>query len=262
MRLLVLIAITASACICCGQTTPFVWPAGKKAAISLSFDDARASQVNGGTELLDRYGAKATFYVVPGAMKDHLKGWKSAVASGHEIGNHSLNHPCSGNFPWSREKAIENYTLDQMRTELQDASKSIEDLLGVKPVVFAYPCGQTFIGRGTNTKSYVPLVADLFLTGRGWKDEGANDPAFCDFAQLTGIEMDGKEFDEILPIVTTAIQNNQWIVFAGHEMGDKGDQTTRMSMLAKLIEYAQNPANGLWLAPVGTVATYVQQQRK
>lgn len=242
--------------------TKFTWPAGKRVAVSLTFDDARMSQVEGGTALLDQYGVKATFYVVPGQVKQRLEGWKKAMASGHEIGNHSLNHPCSGNFPWARSKALENYTLEQMRTELMEANKDIEILLGVKPEVFAYPCGQTFVGRGLNTKSYIPLVAELFVTGRGWLDEGPNDPAFCDFAQLTGMEMDGKNFDEILLLLESAKQNHQWVVLAGHEMGESGEQTTRLSMLKKLIEYAQDTANGIWIAPVGTIANYIQRQKK
>jgi peptidoglycan-N-acetylglucosamine deacetylase len=241
---------------------PIVWPEGKKVAVSLSFDDGRMSQVDRGTTLLDQYGVKATFYLVPGAVEQRLEGWKKATASGHEIGNHSLNHPCTGNFPWARQKALENYTLEQMRAELVDANKKIETLLGVKPEVFAYPCGQTFVGRGTNTRSYIPLVADLFLTGRGWLDEGPNDPAFCDFAQLTGMEMDGKNFEDILPLIENASKNQQWLVLAGHEMGDSGSQTTRLSMLKSLIEYAQDPAHGIWLAPVGTVARYIQQKKK
>ena len=239
----------------------FAWPEGKRVAVSLTFDDARMSQVEGGTVLLDQYGVKATFYVVPGQVKERLEGWKKATASGHEIGNHSLNHPCSGNFPWARPKALENYTLDQMRSELVEANKNIEMLLGVKPSVFAYPCGQKFVGRGLTTKSYVPLVAELFVSGRGWLDEGPNDPLFCDFAQLTGMEMDGKTFEEILPLVESATQNHQWIVLAGHEMGESGSQTTRLSMLKKLVEYAQDPAHGIWMAPVGTVAKYIQQQK-
>jgi len=244
------------------SNTLFQWPEGKAAAVSLSFDDARPSQVNGGTTLLNEYGVKATFYVLPGPMKQHLGGWKEAVSSGHEIGNHSLNHPCSGNFPWAREKALENFTMDQIRTELTESNREIQEMLGVKPVVFAYPCGQTYIGRGKDTKSYVPLVAELFLTGRGWLDEGPNDPSFCDFAQLTGMESDGKDFEDIEPILESARKNHQWIVFAGHEMGLSGVQTTRLAMLRKLIAYAQDPAHGIWIAPVGTVADYINKQKK
>lgn len=239
----------------------FKWPEGKVFAVSLTFDDARPSQVEGGTAVLDQYGVKGTFYVLPGPVKQHLEGWKKAAANGHEIGNHSFNHPCTGNFPWAREKALENFTLEQMRTELTQANKEIETLLGVKPSVFAYPCGQTFIGRGKGTKSYVPVVAELFLTGRGWLDEGPNDPSFCDFAQLTGMEMDGKNFDAILPILESAKKNGQWVVLAGHEMGESGEQTTRLTMIRELIAYAQDPGNGIWIAPVGTIASYVQQQK-
>jgi peptidoglycan-N-acetylglucosamine deacetylase len=236
----------------------FTWPEGKQIAISLSFDDARASQVDAGTALLDQYGVKGTFYVVPNSVKQRLEGWKKAVANGHEIGNHSFNHPCTGNFPWSRQKAIENYTLKQMRNELILANKDIKELLGVEAEVFAYPCGQTYIGRGENTKSYVPVISKLFLSGRGWLDEGPNAPQFCDLAKLTGMEMDGKDFEQILPLIENAKKSGAWLVLAGHEMGASGNQTTRLSMLKKLIEYAQNPANGIWIAPVGTVAKYIK----
>jgi peptidoglycan/xylan/chitin deacetylase (PgdA/CDA1 family) len=239
----------------------FLWPAGKRAAVSLTFDDARTSQPNGGAAVLDQYGVKGTFFIVPGTANESLEGWKKVVASGHEIGNHSLIHPCTGNFPWSRSKALEDYTLERMRKELIEANKYIETLLGVKSEVFAYPCGQTFVGRGRDTKSYVPVVAELFLLGRGWLGEGPNDPAFCDFAQLTGMEMDGKDFDAILPLIENAKKDQQWLVLAGHEMGESGVQTTRLSMLKKLMEYAQNPANEIWIAPAGVVAKYVQQHR-
>lgn len=239
----------------------FTWPQGKEAAISLSFDDGRYSQVEGGTTLLDSLHVKATFYVVPSSVEARLEGWKKAVTSGHEIGNHSLYHPCSGNFVWSRTHALENYTLDSMRNELTEANSSIKKLLGVEPKVFAYPCGQKFVGRGVNTKSYVPLIAEMFITGRGFLEETANDPAFTDFAQITGIESDGKDFEQILPLLQEARKNGQWIVLAGHEMADGGSQTTRLTMLRKLIAYAMDPANKLWIAPVGTIANYIQQHR-
>lgn len=240
----------------------FTWPEGKQMALSLTFDDARASQPAKGIPLLDEYGIKATFYLVPGTAKNQLEGWKKAVACGHEIGNHTVNHPCSGNFDWSRQKAIEEYSLDKMKTELVDASEQIYQLLGVRPQVFAYPCGQTYVGRGENTESYVPLVAELFTSGRTWQDEAPNSPDYCDFAQLTGVEMDGKDFEQIIPLLQQAQKNGKWLVLAGHEMNTDGPQTTRLSMLRKLIEYVQRPGSGIWLAPVGEVSKYVQAKRK
>lgn len=243
------------------RTEDFRWPEGKRAAISLTFDDARFSQVDRGLPILDEYGRKATFYVSIRSLEQRLEAWKAAVANGHEIGNHSLVHPCSGNFPFSRDKALEDYTLDQMRSELYAASEAIEDLLGVRPASFAYPCGQKYVGRGRNFRSYVPLVAEEFLTGRGWMDEWANDPAFCDMANLMGVELDGKSFEQVKQVIDRTLTNGGWLVFCGHEIGDGGRQTTLASTLEALCEYAQDPANGIWLDSVEAIARYALEQR-
>lgn len=255
-----ILLLTAISCF--AQSQPFKWPKGARMAISLTFDDARGSQASKGAPLLDEYDVKGTFYAVPSAVKGQLEGWKKVVAKGHEIGNHSLHHSCSGNFVWSRNSALENYTVEKMRAELLEANKQIEALVGVKPESYAYPCGQTFVGRGKNTQSFVPVIAELFASGRTWLDEAPVDPAYCDMAQLTGIEMDGKDFEIVLPIIEAARTNGQWLVLAGHETNDSGNQTTRLAMLRKLCEYAKNPANGIWIAPVGEVARYVKSERK
>jgi hypothetical protein len=111
------------------------------------------------------------------------------------------------------------------------------------------------------TQSYVPVVASAFVTSRGWLDEAPNDPSYVDFAQLTGIESDGKDFEPIRAIVEAAMQTGSWVVLAGHEMGEVGPQTTRLAMLERLCAYANDRSNGVWLAPVGTVARYVRAQR-
>ena len=56
----------------------------------------------------------------------------------------------------------------------------------MKPRTFAYPCGQRFVGRGFEVRSYVPPVAERSLAGRGYLDESANDPAVCDLAEAMG----------------------------------------------------------------------------
>jgi hypothetical protein len=96
-------------------------------------------------------------------------------------------------------------------------------------VSFAYPCGQTFIGRGGNVQSYVPLIAFLFESGRGWLNEAPNDPAFCDLSQLNGTELDGKSFEQVLKHIETAKANGYWLILAGHEMNIEGYQTSMLS---------------------------------
>jgi peptidoglycan/xylan/chitin deacetylase (PgdA/CDA1 family) len=227
-------------------------------AVSLSFDDARLSQVDTGLPLFDKYGVKATFYVSPRAMMKRLDGWKKAVANGHEIGNHSNSHPCSGNFAFSSKNALEDYTVPRMEKDLDDATAEIVRQLGVKPETFAYPCGLKFIGRGLETKSYVPLVAKRFLVGRGFRDESSNDPVVCDLAQVLGMESDGLTFDQMRSLTAQAAAQGRWLVFAGHEIGKPGSQTTLAAALDEFLQYAKDPANGVWLDTVKAIAKYVR----
>lgn len=241
----------------------FTWPEGKKAALSLSFDDARESQLGQGRDILSKYKVKATFYVLPGSVEQKLEGWKQIVTDGHEIGNHTLHHPCSENFDWVKPgDATEDYTLERMRAELVQANTEIVRLLGKTPVSFAYPCGETAIGKGLDNKSYVPLVAELFQSGRGWQGETSNDPGKIDLAQILGMKMDNTDFSQLLPALEEASKKSRWVVLAGHEIGDSGEYTTRQETLEKIIRYAQNPENKIWLAPVGVIADYVKAQKE
>jgi peptidoglycan/xylan/chitin deacetylase (PgdA/CDA1 family) len=239
----------------------FHWPEGKKMALSLTFDDARYSQVDKGIPLLNWYGISGTFYVSPGAMIERVEEWKEAVESGHEIGNHTLVHPCSGNFPWARDKALEDYTLEKMAKELDSASVLIHEVLGIWPASFAYSCGQTFVGRGVDTRSYVPLVAERFETGRNWMNEGPNDPLYCDLARLNGTELDGKSFQEALQLIEEAREQGAWLIFAGHEMDDGGRQTSLLPTIDSICRYASDPANGIWIDNMTNIGKYVRRMR-
>ena len=239
----------------------FKWPDGKKMAISLTFDDARLSQADKGIPLLDRYGVKGTFYISPNNLEERLDAWRKAVGNGHDIGNHSVVHPCTGNFLWSRDKALENYTIKKMKSELDSANQIIMNLLGVRAVSFAFPCGQTFVGRGTNLQSYIPLIAADFESGRGWLDEGPNDPSFCDMSHLTGMELDGKSFEQIKTLIESARNNGMWLILAGHEMNDGGNQTSLLTTIEAICKYAADPANGIWIDNIHNIASYVREIR-
>lgn len=240
---------------------PFPWPDGKKMAISLSFDDARLSQADKGIPLLDKYGVKATFYISPNSAIQRLEAWKKAVRSGHEIGNHSLVHPCMGNFEFARNKALEDYSLIAMKIEIDSASSFISKTFDVRPSSFAYPCGQTYIGGGVNTKSYVPLIASMFESGRGWLGESPNNPWYCNMSQLTGIELDGKSFDQVMELIKAATVKGQWLLLAGHEMNDGGRQTSLLNTIDQLCKYVADPANGIWLDNVHNIASYIKDKR-
>ncbi len=237
----------------------FRWPQGKRAAVSLSFDDARPSQLEVGLPILNAYGVRASFYVTISQMERRLQDWRSALEAGHEIGNHTLSHPCSGNFPWSRANALEDYTLERMEADLLQATAQITRLVGRAPQTFAYPCGQKFVGRGREVQSYVGLIATHFIVGRGFREEAPNDPTFCDLAQAAGVDFDGMTWAQCQGWLEQTRQVGGWLLLAGHDVGESGRQVVRTETLEALCRYCQDPANGFWIDTVAEIGSYIRQ---
>src|SRR5689334_12514889 len=73
------------------------WP-GKKCAVVLTYDDALNTHLDHVIPLLDSFGLKGTFYLTAYAPAcKRIDDWRKAAAEGHELGNHTLFHPCIGN---------------------------------------------------------------------------------------------------------------------------------------------------------------------
>lgn len=240
---------------------PFIWPNGKKGAVTLTFDDARSSQTEVGIPILNDYGIKATFFVNQGGLEQELEKWGKAVEAGHEMGNHTQNHPCSGNYGFNRDSYLEDYTLDRMEAELLEANETIKKLLGVTPNSFAYPCGQTFVGRGTNCQSYVQVVAKHFLVGRSAFDESINNPWNMDLAQTMGLDMDMGNFDALKAMVDGVHRSGGWLCLFGHGIGaESASQTLSAGVLKQLCEYMQDPANEIWVNTAAAIGTHIKAQ--
>ena len=238
-----------------------VWPRGKRAGLSLTFDDAYPGQVDCGTPVLDGYGIKATFYALPSMLRYRRQAWKDVVATGHELGNHTVSHPCSCNFHFSRGNALEDYTLEGLEEELIQANEALEAFTGRRPTSFAYPCGQRFVGRGRAARSYVPLVAEHFLVGRGFLDETSNDPLRCDMAQVSGVAADGMDFERLRMRIDSALVEGRWLVLVAHDVASElRPRAMTADTLEALCLYVSG-LNELWTETVSAVGSHLVQQR-
>ena len=217
----------------------FPWPQGTKAAVSFTYDDGRSSQLDTAIPLLNEYGVKGTFFVSPPNVSQTPDSWRDAAAHGHELGNHTLTHPCTGHFSWiEAANALENMVLEDMRVNIASASRFVGETLGVQPRTFAYPCYQTFLGRGAKRISYVPLVAELFLAGRGGGDECSADPASVDLAHVPAITADTRTFEELRPWIDEAVEQGRWLVFVAHDVTpEPSRQAITVTELRKVVEY-------------------------
>ena len=239
---------------------PTLLPAGTRLALSLTFDDARDSQLDVGAPILRAHGVRATFYVLPEVIQRRAAEWRALAGDGHEIGNHSTTHPCSGNFGFSRHNALEDHTLEAVGADIDAASDTIEKLFGERPTTFAYPCGQSFVGRGESRASYVPLVARRFLAGRAYGSEAANDLRRCDLAHVEAFVADGLRGGALVDLVERGVADGRWVVLAGHDVGGGGEQTVLASALDALCRRAAEP--DVWVAPVAEVAARLRQLQR
>jgi hypothetical protein len=243
------------------EPAAFTWPKGKRAAVSLTFDDARASQLINGIPILAKHGIRVTFYVSTWGVEGHEDGWRKAIAVGHEIGNHSLTHPCSVNYEFSRPNALEDYTLGRMEKDILAANTFIERTLGVRPKTFAYPCGQMFVGRGRDCQSYVPLVAKHFTAGRRAYSRTFNQPALSDLARLAAVDIDVGGLPRLKKLVDQTVAGGGWLILAGHEITTDAKDGLPADTLDALCRYMLGPDKGVWVDTVGNIATYVTNAR-
>jgi peptidoglycan-N-acetylglucosamine deacetylase len=60
--------------------------------VALTFDDGPTKNVNQILPLLDKYNAKATFFLIGEEIEKHPEEAKKIVDAGHQIGNHTYSH--------------------------------------------------------------------------------------------------------------------------------------------------------------------------
>ncbi|MEJ6006127.1 polysaccharide deacetylase family protein [Paucibacter sp. AS339] len=143
----------------------FQWPGGAKAAVSLSYDDALPSQLDNALPALNALGLKATFYLTLSSptVSQRLPEWRRAAAAGHELGNHTLFHPCSRSAPgrdWvAKHRDLDHISVAQMREEVVLANAYLQAIDGQTRRTFTAPCTDPLAAG----QPYLPAVKAEFL---------------------------------------------------------------------------------------------------
>ncbi len=179
--------------------------AGFAAAVTYTFDDAQPSQVEHFAEL-DAAGVPLTFYI--NTSNSWIAGYdatfQSAVASGHEIGNHTANHchidltECTTN-------------LGSIDAEIDDCSTYIETHFGQAGTwTMAYPYGDT---------GYVPYAESRFFLARGVNSGtvapgGTQNPLTLPTIAAAG----GETADVFNGHIDSAREQGRWLNFLFHSI--------------------------------------------
>ncbi|MEZ4860866.1 MAG: polysaccharide deacetylase family protein [Caldilineaceae bacterium] len=238
------------------------WPNACQGAISLTFDDGVQSQLDLAIPMLDRHGLRATFYVNPrDNYRDQLVPWRAAALNGHEIGNHTISHPCSKNFAFiadSGRRALEEMTLADIEAEIVEAGRRIQEVIPEQTAVsYGYTCYQPFVGRGPTRQSYVPVVARHCVAGRG-RGERPNDPRHCDLWYLWSTPCERMTGAELVGLAEQAAAQGRWVILTFHGINE-GNLLVAAGDLEELCVYLARQQERIWTAPVATIAQRVHE---
>lgn len=123
------------------------WPEGKTAAIVLTYDDAMSSQLDIAVPQLATAGLKGTFFLSGGMAPDYMRRWREVQRAGHELGNHSLFHPCPKSILPDRPLySTETYDVDRMLLEIAIMNSILYGIDGQEARNYSAPCSQMLVG--------------------------------------------------------------------------------------------------------------------
>ena len=237
---------------------------GKKCAVVLTYDDALDSQLDIAIPLLDSLGFKATFYI-PGhakTLKTRLEEWRQVATEGHELGNHTIFHPCHGksrNQNWVKpEYDLDNYTLRRLIDEIEVQNVMLNAIDGKTKRTFAYTCGNTTV----EGKSFIDDIKKDFVAARGvqrginrW--DNLNKYNLVIFGSNKNVT--GKEF---ISKVKEAEKSNGLLIFLFHSLGTEVRNTTNVKAHKELLEYLSKNDKKIWVAPLVDVINYYDSKTK
>jgi peptidoglycan/xylan/chitin deacetylase (PgdA/CDA1 family) len=237
----------------------FNWPQGKRAAVSLTYDDAVPSQRRNAARQLEAAGLPGTFFLTGTSqdLKAHRSEWQNLLSSGHELASHTMHHPCDRAHDWvPAGYAVQDYDLPRMRAELEQTIALLRGLGAPEPYSFAYPCGETRVG--TPPESYAPLVSELFSAARGVEARVADPVRDC--LHLIPAYDGAKSAPELIELVEQAEASGAWLVFLFHGVG--GDHlAVTLDAHRALLEHLARRGDALWTERFGHVAAHVRAER-
>ena len=144
--------------------------------IALSFDAAWGNEdTQTLIDILDKYGVKATFFIVGEWADRYPESVKALAEAGHEVMNHSDTHP-----------HMTKLSAQKIAREVNACSDKIQALTGVRPTLFRCPYGEY-------DDNVIAAVRSLGMTAVQWDTDS------LDWKELTAPEIARRVTSKVAP---------------------------------------------------------------
>lgn len=225
------------------------WEDFKDAAITFTFDDCLANQYKTAVPLLDKYGFNASFYVVTNWINSGSSNYytwtnaKSMLASGHEIGSHTVSHANLNGSDYIDQMANSQSTIDG-----QLGSGTCTTIVYPNCIVPSSEteCGKYYLGgRICNGQVEGSTPSDYFQIG----------------SLICGNQGSYNSTSAFTTAFQTAKSKKGWAVFLIHELDNgSGYSPLSSSILNEVLSYLKTNNSNYWVNTFGNVIRYSKER--
>jgi peptidoglycan/xylan/chitin deacetylase (PgdA/CDA1 family) len=197
------------------------WPHGY---VSLTYDDGLSSQLDVAVPQLEQAGLRGTFYLTWDNMKERAADWAALVRRGHELGNHTVTHPCD-----LRRETVEGFKA----SEIDPMQRWLAQVEGAKRSRdFAYPCDVTNLGPGNANRqadTYAKVLQSAGISHARTSEGPPNSLQWAEDApyrlQALALGYDAKNESDVRTYLSQAMTGGKWaiLVLHGIDMGRRSD---------------------------------------
>ncbi len=232
---------------------------GKKCAVVLTYDDAINEHLDNAIPVLDSLGLKATFYITAfsNSLQTRLIDWKKIATKGHELGNHTLYHPCNGGVgrEWvNEEQDLKKYSIKRMENETRMTNVFLKALDGKTKRTFAFTCGDMQIGDS----SFINGMKNDFVAARAVRNQMHKIDSI-DLYNIDCYMVNNNSYAEMKKWVDDAMNSNSLLVILFHGVGGGNGLNVSIENHKKILNYIKQKEKEIFVAPMLTIAEHIKK---
>lgn len=231
----------------------------KKAAVVFTYDDALDCHLDITVPQLDEFGFKGTFYCTGNSpsLYNRLTEWRKIAENGHELGNHTLFHPCDGKRgDWVKpEYDLSKYTHAQILNELHTANTLLKAIDGKTDRTFGYTCSD-YIAGGID---FTGDIKNMFVAARCDGPVPETMEGYTVF-KTPSWGVNSPTAEELIAYVNRAREKGTIAVFMFHSVGG-GYLNVGAEEHRKLLQYINDNEKDFYTGTFLEVMRYIKQNQ-
>jgi peptidoglycan-N-acetylglucosamine deacetylase len=234
----------------------------KKCAVVLTYDDAIDQHLDNAVPVLDSLGLKATFYITAysKSIQTRMPEWKRLPDHGHELGNHTLFHPCFGgpDRSWVKpEYDLRNYSVQRMIDETRMTNIFLQSLDGKTRRTFAFTCGDMKIGDTL----FIDSLKKDFVAARATRNE-MHKINEIDLYNVDCFVVNGETGSQLIGWARKAMETNSLLVILFHGVGGGNALNVSLAAHREFLLFLKQNEKDIMIVPMITVSDYIRSQQK